>query len=489
MKRGVRQGWKRQLCVLACILGAVGLILGVTSCEWLFNRFPLAGFTIGPSTGGTAPFTVHLTGTATDPDQGDELTYGWVYGDGTPNGAGNTVSHVYTTAGTFVIVLTVTDNHGATDITQRTVYVTAAQPTGPTARMSASPTSGTSPLTVSFDASASTYALAAISSYEWNFGDNGTSVGRNVAHTYVSTGSRTYTVTLTVRGADGTTGVATTQIIVSAPGGGDTPVPGSPSARFVMSRTTGVAPLKVDFDPDTSEADDGRTLVAFAWSFGDGSAASSATATEQTHTYVTTKASETFSITLVVIDNEGATNTVTKTLKVENRQPVAGFQINDTLSADGAVVPPAGGTWETDDVTFDGVVQTESKVWIRSLNVADPNWTRNTAAPTPATGTPAAAGAVPAYVNHNYSYDREGQYWTAGAPAWFPNNGWGIEHYDIDWGDGTIEYNVTFASGAMNAGKGHDYAFAGSLVKTIKVTAYDYLGGKSSYERTVTLNQ
>jgi hypothetical protein len=464
------------------------VVLGVASCD-LFNKAPLAGFTIGPGTAGTAPFTVNLSAvTSTDPD-GDDLEYAWQYGDGSPEGAGESVSHPYTLPGTYMIVLTVTDSHGESSQAQRTVYVAAAAPAGPTARFTVSPTSGTSPLPVTVNASGSTYSEAAIVSYEWVFGDGVTGSGRTASHTYVWSGNRSYTITLTIRAADGTTGTATNQVAITTSSGGGTPVAGSPSARFVITfpdTNTTVAPVRVNLNPADSQADTGRTIVAYVWSFGDGSATPSvSSATVQQHTYVTSLPSQVFSVRLTVVDNVGASNSITKSVVVEDYQPVAGFEINDRLST-GVLVAPTG-TWTigtSGNVSFTTVQTDTTTVWIRSLTVTDGNWTRNPASPTPATKTGTPTG--PAYASHNYSFDPEGQSWTGGAkPTWFANNGWGIEHFDIAWGDGSIDYGKTVVQ--MNDRVGHTYTYTGSLVYSITVTVYDWLGAKTSFARTVTL--
>jgi tripartite motif-containing protein 71 len=67
----------------------------------------------------------------------------------------------------------------------------------PVADFSASPTSGTGPLTVLFSDSSS----GTVSSYSWDFGDGSTSSSPNPVHTYVQSGK--YTVTLTVSNAAG----------------------------------------------------------------------------------------------------------------------------------------------------------------------------------------------------------------------------------------------------------------------------------------------
>ncbi len=77
---------------------------------------------------------------------------------------------------------------------------TAPPPAGPTAALSVSPASGTAPLAVTADASASAAGSSPISSYTFNFGD-GTTAGPQASptatHTYSSAGSYTVTVTAT----------------------------------------------------------------------------------------------------------------------------------------------------------------------------------------------------------------------------------------------------------------------------------------------------
>jgi PKD repeat protein len=58
---------------------------------------------------------------ASDPD-GDTLAYSWNYGDGT-SGTGASVSHAYTTAGTFTAKVTITDGKGGSVASQLTVTV------------------------------------------------------------------------------------------------------------------------------------------------------------------------------------------------------------------------------------------------------------------------------------------------------------------------------------------------------------------------------
>ncbi len=222
MKRGVRSVSARKLILFGCVLGVGVAALALTSCA-LFNKPPVAGFTIGPSTTGAAPFTVTLSGAASTDPEGEIATYAWDFGDGT-TGSGKSVAHTYSVAGTFTIILTVTDNFDATDQAAKTIYVTAAAAAGPTASFTMSASSGTSPVSITFDASGTTYPGGTITAYEWTFGDGGNGFGQVTSHTYFSSASHTYTVTLLVRASDGKTGTASKTVSVSPTGGGGTPV-------------------------------------------------------------------------------------------------------------------------------------------------------------------------------------------------------------------------------------------------------------------------
>jgi glucose/arabinose dehydrogenase len=79
------------------------------------NQAPTAAVTADVMSG-PAPLTVEFDGSASaDPDPGDTLTYSWDFGDGTAptETTTPTVTHVYSTAGSFTAALTVRDNHGA----------------------------------------------------------------------------------------------------------------------------------------------------------------------------------------------------------------------------------------------------------------------------------------------------------------------------------------------------------------------------------------
>ncbi|MFQ3566929.1 MAG: PKD domain-containing protein [Aggregatilineales bacterium] len=120
----------------------------------------------------------------------------------------------------------------------------------PTAAFTFDRASGDAPLTVQF----SNQSFGVINSFQWSFGDGGTSTQPNPSHTYTRPGL--YTVTLTVSGPGGTSNVSA-QINVRTPA--------APTAAFTPSVTSGTSPLTVSFRNDSL-----GNITSYFWNFGDG---------------------------------------------------------------------------------------------------------------------------------------------------------------------------------------------------------------------------
>jgi hypothetical protein len=358
-------------------------------------------------------------------------------------------------------------------------------------------------LTVTFNASASSYEGHAITYYSWDFGDGVTGTGMTTSHTYSPATTTTYHVVLRIIASDNTEGTATKDITVTT----STPTPPSaaPTASFTTAPNKVVAPRKIVCDGGNSAAAAGRTLEEWIWRFGDGTSPQSVNTDDPVeHRYTTDRASETFVITLHVIDNEDGWDNEQRSVVVENKQPVAGFEIYDR--ADDPAPPGLGGTWVADGVTFpddtgDPAIQTDSAtVWIRSeaptgmlgTTPAPNDGTQDD--PDPRTNEPTnyGDGDPGGDRDHDLSYDPEGQGWDAGTPFGFPSVAWGIEWYKVDWGDGSgtqyKQYNAAPGDGLLLA---HTYAslVIGANTFTITVTVEDYLGAQTSYSREVRINR
>lgn len=156
------------------------------------NQAPTALF-ITSAVSGPAPLTVSFDGgLSSDPDN-DPLTYSWTFGDG---GVASSVDpvHTFNLPGTYIVVLTVSDGQ-LSDQSSISIEVTSNN-VGPTAAFTATPNTGIVPLTVSFDASASSDPENDPLTYSWAFGDGTTATGVTASHEYVNQG--VFNVTLTV---------------------------------------------------------------------------------------------------------------------------------------------------------------------------------------------------------------------------------------------------------------------------------------------------
>lgn len=122
----------------------------------------------------------------------------------------------------------------------------------PVAAFTASPTSGSAPLTVSFDASASYSESSTIVSYEWSFGD--TETVPDASHTFAAPGS--YSVTLTVTDNRGQTTTSAPQTITVAGSGGPT----CPTVTFTAKdKSNKNFPHRMDLTGELSPSSNGWT--------------------------------------------------------------------------------------------------------------------------------------------------------------------------------------------------------------------------------------
>lgn len=143
-----------------------------------------------------------------------------------------------------------------------------------------------------------------VASWSWDFGDGTTSTESSPSYTYPQAG--TYSVTLKVTDNNGAESTFTTAVSVAPP----PPPPNTqPTAQFDVS----VADLQASF-VDRSIDGDG-TIVQWSWDFGDGAVSSEAS---PTHTYADTGS---FTVSLTVTDDKGATAVATSTVSVTAAPP------------------------------------------------------------------------------------------------------------------------------------------------------------------------
>lgn len=225
------------------------------------------------------------------------VTYGWSFGDGR-TGSGRVATNTYGDPGTYFTTLTITDEFGRSASATKTVTVGAAA--GPSANFVSSPGAPIANQTVNFNASASTApAGASIASYSWDFGDGTFGTGQTTAHAFQQNG--VYVVTLVVTDTNGNSNSTSNPVTV----GND-----APTARFTFSPTAPTVGANVNFNGSQSTAVQGRTIVSYTWSFGDGGTASGQSVT---HPFA---APGTYTVTLTVVDSAGKSSTFSNTVTV-----------------------------------------------------------------------------------------------------------------------------------------------------------------------------
>lgn len=165
-------------------------------------------------------------------------------------------------------------------------------------------------LECSFDASGSEDADGSIESYGWNFGDGATATGVAPDHVFDAEGS--YTVTLTVEDDQGGSDGYSKTVTVTLPNQ-------EPTAKLSAHCVENACA----FSGAGSTDSDGE-IVSWSWKFGDGA---SATGSEVSHDYA---AAGTYTVTLTVKDDAGASDTrsFTTSVQMPNQPPVADFIVS-----------------------------------------------------------------------------------------------------------------------------------------------------------------
>jgi PKD repeat protein len=175
-----------------------------------------------------------------------------------------------------------------------------------TATLTATPTSGTTPLQVAFDASGSSSSNGtAISSYTFYFGDGSasqTTSSPTLSFTYTAAG--TFNAQVVATDANGYTAASSTVQITST---ATVTVTGSGQAVAAMTvtPTSGSVPLTVQFDGSRSFGANGNAITTYTFDFGDGSQEISGSSATVSHVYT---AAGTYNPTLSVTDSQGNTS-------------------------------------------------------------------------------------------------------------------------------------------------------------------------------------
>ncbi len=217
-----------------------------------------------------------------------------INGDGTIDDTRQTFNHIYRTAGSYNVSVSVKDSRGKEK--SKTVIISAY--TAPTVIASANPTVGLPPLSVSFSATVSPSA-SPIVLYEWDFNGDGIfdfSSGTSpvTQHTYAADGQ--YPATIKVTDANGLTAANIITILIGI----------SPKAYATASAMSGEIGLEVMFT-GTGTDEDG-TIELYEWDF-DGDGIYDYSHPSDGNASWTYNFSGVFNATLRVTDNDGLTDT------------------------------------------------------------------------------------------------------------------------------------------------------------------------------------
>jgi chitodextrinase len=140
-----------------------------------------------------------------------------------------------------------------------------------------------------------------VASYSWDFGDGAAETGKSATHSYDDSG--TFVVELKITDFAGRT-ATTSQTINVGPGV-------QPTASFTFSPTDPTPGQQVNFNASGSKAAAGHSIVSYSWEFGDGKPG--AVGVQASRVYP----AGTYTVTLVVTDETGKTDVVSKTVPVK----------------------------------------------------------------------------------------------------------------------------------------------------------------------------
>jgi PKD repeat protein len=187
-----------------------GATVTTTATVSVRNRQPIAEFGYGGDRTRGEPIGFDASGSS-DRD-GSIASYEWDLGDGT-TATGVLPSHTYEEAGTYTVILEVTDDDGTTATKRRTATVDGREPTAtnrpPTAAFEITPPAPGTGDPIEFDASSSSDPDGTIERYEWTLsnraGSTAETTGETVTFEPLPPGEYRMTLTVTDGNATATT--------------------------------------------------------------------------------------------------------------------------------------------------------------------------------------------------------------------------------------------------------------------------------------------
>lgn len=278
-------------------------------------------------------------GSSTAP-AGNIEKYSWSFGDGEKADT-RTATHIYKDAGEYDVTVTVTDTNKKTGTATKR-FTVKAKPDAPIVSVKTTPEAkdgiitGTAPLDVIFDGSASQDPNNNIVQYSWDFNGDGKADDANKKTSHKFTEAGVYNVTLTV--TDATDLSTKDQVIVKVESAGV-------KADISADQVAGVVPLRVNFDASGSSYAEGK-IVNYEWDFGDKTDIRPDSA-KVSYQY-TTVGTFTAKVTAITQDNKRATAQITINVRpvsleacfepsIESGKAPLAVQFNPSCSRGGVV--------------------------------------------------------------------------------------------------------------------------------------------------------
>jgi PKD repeat protein len=227
------------------------------------------------------------------------------FGDGTSqtiNGQPSAVTHVYFSPGSYTVRVTAIDTFG--DTANGTGSVTVTPKPQLVVTISATTPNPTAGMPTSFTIAATPTTGNAITSVTVDFGDGtkGTLPGNTTSVQHVYTTGGTYAVTAVATDSSGATGSASTVIFVGS----------APVASFTVTPASPTRGQPAQFDGSASTSS--RTIVSYAWTFGDGTTGSGVTVS---HTYSLTLMAGPYTVTLTITDSANQSASTSRQITVQ----------------------------------------------------------------------------------------------------------------------------------------------------------------------------
>ena len=278
---------------------SLSTLLNSTTCKNLITS-PLSSSSQANFTSGFICTSTDISFTYPSTSFGRTITnYSWDFGNGLKSTLQNPISK-FIKDSTFLVNLRITTSEGCKDSIKKSLKV------NPTPVSNFSFISDKIKDSVYFTNIVPQTGLSGLS-WEWNFGDQITSVKKNPAHQYSVGGS--FSVSLLTRSDEGCTNKLISTVLIDKPTANFTSVSSVCSGEMINFKN--------------SSTFTNGSVVSWNWDFGDNT---TSTSQNPTHVYLN---SGTFSVKLIVTSNTGSKGTVSKMIVVNNK-PIVQFEVDIT---------------------------------------------------------------------------------------------------------------------------------------------------------------